>query len=140
MIRAYRASDLEEVLDAWYTASKVAHHFLDEDFLREERQRIATEYLPVSETWVYEKDDKVVGFISLLENEVGGLFVHADHHRQGIGGELMDFAVKHKGTLILDVFEENAIGRSFYEKYGFVKLGEVMDEEIGRNQFKMALL
>jgi putative acetyltransferase len=76
----------------------------------------------------------------LLENEVGGLFVHADHQRQGIGRQLMDFAAERKGTLTLEVFEENAIGRSFYEKYGFIKLGEVMDEEIGRNQFKMALL
>ena len=65
MIRKYQLADTEELLNAWYTASKVAHHFLDETFLADERKRIATEYLPVSETWVYEKDGKVVGFIAL---------------------------------------------------------------------------
>lgn len=140
MIRKYRQSDLNEVLDAWYSASQVAHPFLDDAFLAHEREMIASVYLPSpdSETWVYEEDGVVVGFISMLGNEVGGLFVHADHQRQGIGGKLMDFAVERKGSLTLEVFEENKIGRRFYRQYGFVKVGEVMDEEIGKNQFKMA--
>ena len=141
MIRKYRQTDLNDVLDAWYSASKIAHPFLNEDFLTREREMIATVYLPSpeSETWVYEDAEKVVGFISILGNEIGGLFVHANHHRKGIGRKLMDFAVERTGSLTLEVCEENDIGRSFYEKYGFVKIGEVMDKEIGHNQFKMAL-
>ena len=141
MIRKYRQTDLNDVLDAWYSASKIAHPFLNEDFLTREREMIATVYLPSpeSETWVYEDAEKVVGFISILGNEIGGLFVHATHQRKGIGRKLMDFAVERTGSLTLEVFEENDIGRSFYEKYGFVKIGEVMDKEIGHNQFKMAL-
>ena len=50
----------------------------------------------------------------------------------------MDFAAERKGSLTLEVFEENDIGRNFYERYGFYKVGEVLDEEIGKNQFKMA--
>ncbi len=139
MIRKYKKEDLEELLDAWYSASKIAHDFLDEDFFSAEREQIASVYLPVSETWVFEREGKVVGFISLLGNEVGGLFVAAEYQRQGIGRKLLDFVRPETGQLVLDVFEENQIGRRFYEKYGFVKVGETFDEEIGRNQIRMAL-
>ncbi len=139
MIRKYRDTDLNELLDAWYSASKVAHHFLDEAFLTKERDRITTVYLPTSETWVYEKDGKVIGFISLLENEVGGLFVHAEHHRKGIGRALMDHVTKLKMPLTLEVFEDNPIGRNFYKKYGFVEIGKVFDKETQKNQIRMKL-
>ena len=33
MIRKYEDKDLNALLDAWYSASQVAHPFLDEDFL-----------------------------------------------------------------------------------------------------------
>ncbi len=130
---------MNELLNAWYTASKIAHHFLNEAFLAEERKRIAADYLPASETWVYEKDGKVIGFISLLGNEVGGLFVHADHQRNGIGHQLMDFAANIRMPLVLDVFKDNPIGRNFYKQYGFVETGEVFEEETGKNQIRMAL-
>jgi len=32
-------------------------------------------YLPNSETWVYVKSGVTVGFISMAENEIGGLFI-----------------------------------------------------------------
>ncbi len=85
------------------------------------------------------KDGKVVSFISLLGNEVGGLFVHAAHQRNGIGHQLMDFATKIRMPLTLDVFKDNPIGRSFYKQYGFVETGEVLEEETGKNQIRMAL-
>ena len=115
----------------------MAHHFLDEVFFKLERENITSVYLPVTETWVYEKQGKVVGFISLLENEVGGLFVHADHHRKGIGRALMDHALKIRTPLVLEVFEDNAIGRNFYKKYDFVEIGEIFEEEIKKNQIRM---
>ena len=139
MIRKYRNTDLDELLDAWYSASKIAHHFLNEAFFKLERENIASVYLPIAETWVYELKGKVVGFISLIDNEVGGLFVHADFHGRGIGHKLMDHALNLKSLLVLDVFKDNPIGRNFYKKYGFVEIGENFDEETKQNQIRMRL-
>lgn len=138
-IRKYQPTDTEELLDAWYSASQVAHPFLDEDFLAREREIIASVYLPSpeSETWVHEEDGVVVGFISMLGNEVGGLFVHAAHQRKGIGQQLMDHAATLRMPLVLDVFKENTIGRSFYQKYGFVEISELFDEETQHHQIRM---
>lgn len=104
-----------------------------------ERRDIAEKYLPVAETYVYERDGVVVGFISLLGNEVGGLFVTPKCHGQGIGRALMDWARGTRDHLELDVFEANEIGRAFYEAYGFGIVGERFDEITGQSVLRLRL-
>ena len=139
VIRKYIKTDLDELLDVWYSASKLAHHFLDESFFEVERENITSTYLPTAETWVYETDGKVVGFIALIGNEVGGIFVHADCQGKGIGHTLMDHAARIRDGLVLNVFENNLIGRRFYDRYGFVKIGELMHEKTSENQLRLEL-
>jgi len=139
MIREYEEQDLNQLLDVWYLASLVAHSFLNEDFFEQERKDIAALYLPNAETWVYEMDGAVVGFISLLENEVGAIFVDPKFHRRGIGCALMDKARSLRGSLVLDVFKDNLVGRKFYEKYGFRQVGEELYEETGFVMLRLAL-
>lgn len=139
MIRKYEEKDLAQLLAAWYSASKLAHSFLSEDFFEQERKDIATIYLPKAETWVYELDGVVVGFISLLGNEVGGIFVAAKAQRHGIGRALMDHAKSIRDVLELDVFKDNLIGRKFYESYGFSEVAEHVHEETGFMQLRLKL-
>lgn len=139
MIRAYEEKDLSQLLEAWYSASKVAHPFLDEDFFDQERRDIATRHLPNAETWVFERDGLVVGFIALIGNEVGGIFVDARFHGQGIGRALMDHARRSRDVLELDVFKDNLVGRRFYEKYGFRQVGEHLHPETGFMQLRLRL-
>ena len=119
MIRAYRPTDLEELLGVWARASAVAHPFLDQDFLERERRKIPDVYLPQAETWVWESEGRVVGFVSLLEQEVGALFVDPALHRLGIGRALVERARAARGALEVEVFEQNAMGRAFYAALGF---------------------
>ena len=56
MIRPYRDTDLNELLDAWYSASLLGHPFLDDTFFQQERINIRDVYLPKAETWVFEED------------------------------------------------------------------------------------
>ncbi|MEM7031633.1 MAG: GNAT family N-acetyltransferase [Chloroflexota bacterium] len=137
MIRLYQENDTEEVIQAWYQASLIAHPFLTEAFLEEEDKNLRERFLPHSQTWVYETEGKVVGFISLVENEVGGLFIHPSWQRQGIGQALMDKAKSLHHTLELEVFEANSQGRSFYDKYGFVLVKKYRDEMTGEMSIRL---
>lgn len=139
MIRKYRQADLDALIDVWYSASKIAHYFLDNTSFERERVNIVSTYLPEAETWIYELDEKVVGFIALIGNEVGGLFVHPQYQGKGIGRSLMDHASKTRNKLVLNVFEDNLSAIRFYNKYGYIKIEEVLHEETGKNQFRMAL-
>jgi len=140
MIRNYEEGDLIELLDAWYSASQVAHPFLSQDFFEQERRNIRDLYLPKAETWVFELEGVVVGFIALIGDEVGGIFVHSEFHGQGIGRALMDHARGIRDELELDVFEDNLVGRRFYEKYGFSQVGEHLHEETGLMQLRLKLV
>ena len=139
MIREYENKDLEELLDAWYTASKVAHPFLSDEFMKQERENIASTHLPNAETWVYELDGVVVGFIALIENEVGAIFLDPKFHGKGIGRALMDHAKSIRSELELDVYKDNVIGRNFYEKCGFIEEYEYLHKETGFMQLRLKL-
>ena len=139
MIREYRPEDEEAVLGVWYDSAQVAYPFWAPEMFDVERQAIAEHYLPRAETYVFERTGAVVGFISLLGTEVGGLFVRPQYHREGIGRALMDEARASRDHLELDVFEANVIGRAFYERYGFRVIGERVDEAMGLRVLRLGL-
>lgn len=139
MIRKYDTDDLAELLDVWYAASQIAHPFWTRDLFEQERRDISQEFLPIAETWVFEREARVVGFISLLGNEVGGIFVAPKWHGQGIGRALMDHARASRDHLELEVFEANEIGRAFYDAYGFAVVGEQLDKKTGLLQLRLRL-
>lgn len=130
-IRHYTDDDLSGVLSAWENATSVAHRFLPEDFLEQERYNIPNVYLPNTDTWVAEDNGTVIGFIALIANEVGAIFVEPDFHGRGIGRALMDKARQLHGDLEVEVFQKNAIGRQFYSSYGFSLLRKLEHEETG---------
>jgi putative acetyltransferase len=127
------------VLDAWYQASLVAHSFLTEDFFESERQQIAEHWLPRADVVVYEIDGAVVGFLALIGNEVGAIFVLPAHQGRGIGRSLMDHARNSRPFLELDVFEANAIGRRFYHAYGFRIVDRHIHEATGQPELRLRL-
>ena len=137
MIRKYVESDTDAIIDVWFTASRLSTPFLSQEFLDGERESIRTLWLPKAETWVYEEQGEVVGFVALIENEVGGLFVRPAWHGKGIGRALMDHAAGMHEELFLDVFEENPIGRRFYDRYGFRFERKHLHEPTGHMQLRL---
>ncbi len=90
-------------------------------------------------TWVYESEGEVMGFISLLGNNVVAPFVHPSMQRKGIGKFLMDHAKALRGQLELGDFKSNRIGRDFRDRYGFEIVKKYVHESTGRPIFRMQL-
>ena len=139
MIRKFQAKDTDAVIAIWQSASSLAHAFLSEDFVAQETNNLRTIYLPNAETWVLEDKETPVGFIALIGDEIGGLFLQPSHHGRGLGRTLVDHAVDIRGPLRVEVFVRNAIGRRFYERYGFVEVGQYRHEASGEMTLKLAL-
>jgi len=131
MIRKHKPQDLEQIMDIWYRASTLAHPFLNSKFVEKVEKDMRHLYIPDSETWVFEKDNSIIGFISMIESEIGGLFVLPKNHTKGIGTQLVDFVKKEHKKLEVEVFEKNKIGRAFYVKYGFELIKKYTHEESG---------
>lgn len=137
MIRKHIEQDLEQIINVWYQSSTLAHPFLSSGFVEKVKSDMTNIYIPDSETWVYEIENSIVGFISMLDNEIGGLFVLPHNHSKGIGTELVDFIRNRHSDLEVEVFEKNIIGRAFYNKYGFERIEQYNHKESGNEVLRL---
>jgi len=75
--------------------------------------------------------DEPVGFISLLDTFIGGIFVAPDQHGRGIGRKLITHAVDRKGELSLEVYTENEQAMRFYTALGFFEVSRRATDDQG---------
>lgn len=137
MIRKHQESDLDSIMYVWQVSSAIAHPFLNSLFVKKVEYDMKTLYIPNSDTWIYENDQEAVGFISMNEDEIGGLFVLPQHFSKGIGTELVNHVSASHKKLEVEVFEKNEIGRAFYKKYGFNLVKEFLHEESGERVLRL---
>ncbi len=136
-IRAYdpannRASDPKALSALWLSASLGAHGFLGRARLEEQQTLIETRYLPMAETFVADAaDGRPLGFISLLGDFIGGLFVAPEAQGHGIGRALLDHARARRDALELEVYAENAGALRFYRRYGFREISRRAHDDEG---------
>jgi putative acetyltransferase len=137
LIRNYRKTDLEEMVNIWYEASVTAHSFIPVSFWALQKSTMKEKYLPFAENFIFEEDGQLAGFISLVGKRVCALFVSPEMQGRGIGRALLEHAKTLKGRLSLTVYRENERALRFYEKCGFVAAGEEVDEFTGCVQILM---
>lgn len=120
MIRKLRPTELSQVMQIWLDANLEAHQFIDARYWYNTAEQVR-ELLGTAEIYVFETEDnhRLVGFIGLLGNRVGGLFVHKAYRSQGIGKALIDYAKLSKTYLVLNVFKRNERAYHFYRREGF---------------------
>ena len=116
------ATDTKKLSAIWFDASLIAHPFIGRQRLLEQRQLIEEKYLPNSETWVAWQANVPLGFISLMDKFVGGIFVAPGQQGQGVGRKLIAYALDRKGELTLEVYTQNEQAVRFYRSLGFREL------------------
>lgn len=83
---------------------------------------LAQEYLAhpeeLEKIWVYE-DGFVKGMVHVEGRELRELYVDTFFQSQGIGGELIQFAIDSCGVTYLFVLEKNQRAIAFYQSHGF---------------------
>lgn len=89
-------------------------------------------------TYVYD-DGVVKGLIRIKGTEIEKLFIEPAFQSQGIGAELLHFAIDNCGTDFLWVLEYNKRGIAFYERHGFKLTGEKVIEDEWVPLLKMSL-
>ena len=102
-----------------------------ERWLIDQRRVIEEKYLPNAETWVACRMGEPVGFISLLDTFIGGIFVAPDQQGQGIGRKLIAHAMGRKGVLSLEVYTQNEQALRFYTALGFHEVSRRSTDDEG---------
>ena len=139
MIRIYKETDLEDVMNIWFEAQSIAHPFLTEDFVTMVKTMMKEKFIPNSKTWIYEAEGHVLGFIAMMNNEIGGLFVRPNRQTKGIGTQLVKHVFPFHEAIEVEVFNENKIGKPFYLKLGFKTVSEYIHEDTNQKVLRMQL-
>lgn len=131
-IRPSAGHDLPHVMEIWRRAVDATHHFLSP----EDRVAIEVElstFLPqVSLTLAVDQSDRPLGFMFLHDGHMEALFIHPDHHGQGIGTALVAEALARHPGLTTDVNEQNNQAIGFYQRLGFERIGRSDKDGQGR--------
>jgi GNAT superfamily N-acetyltransferase len=139
IIRKFEHSDTEKIVEIWYNASVIAHSFIPRDMWESHKVELKNKHLPIAETRVAEENGILIGFISLLDNYIGGLFVATTKQGKGVGTKLIEQARREKGHLNVGVYDKNINARRFYTKIGFRYISKEVQPETGEIVINMAL-
>lgn len=120
MIRKWTAKSLDPVLTLWLESTTFAHPFIDEQYWHDSLALVRDVYLPAAQTWVWEENDTLLGFISVMDNQfVGALFVAPQALHRGIGSALLNEVKQRYPMLSLEVYQKNGRAVNFYHALGF---------------------
>ena len=115
MIRNIVNNDIDKIMNIWLKSNIKAHAFIQKEYWENNYNIVRDIYIPMAETFVYEDEECIKGFISIINNEfIGALFVDIDFQNSGIGKKLINYAIDKYKNLNLAVYKENKTAVDFY--------------------------
>lgn len=123
---------VEELTSVWRASVEATHNFLGE----RDVERIA-QYVPEAiraiRILVTARDDngRALGFAGVDDGKLEMLFISPAYRGKGVGAALLDLTVRELGVTDVDVNEQNAQARGFYEHEGFEVIGRSETDEQG---------
>lgn len=140
MIRKLEYKETDRVMSIWKYSTIKAHDFISEKYWENNYDVVKDVYIPASETFIYEENGEIKGFISILNNEfIGALFVDINTQGRGIGSKLIDYAIKNYKKLNLAVYKDNKKSVEFYLNRGFKIIKEQLNEDSGFKEYIMEI-
>ena len=122
---------VEELTSVWRASVEATHDLGEQDV-----ERIA-QYVPEAiraiRTLVTARDDngRALGFAGVDDGKLEMLFISPAYRGKGVGAALLDLTVRELGVTDVDVNEQNAQTRGFYEHEGFEVIGRSETDEQG---------
>jgi len=128
VIHTPKHSDYEELTQVWEASVRATHDFLPDSYILLLKDLVLTRYLDAV-MLICTKDprQRITGFAGVAAGKVEMLFIDPVHRGQGLGKQLLRYALEHLNADKLDVNEQNSQALGFYLKQGF--------EVIGRSEF-----
>lgn len=133
-VRPPRLDDRPRLLDLWERSVRATHDFLAEGDVEALKPLVADELASDALDWtVIEADGVLIGFLGFANDSIEALFIDPDRRGQGAGSVLIEHAQQlARGTVGVDVNEQNDAARRFYERRGFAVVGRSPTDSGGR--------
>ena len=137
MVRKLQKTDIDRVAYIWLDTNLKAHYFISAQYWKDNFE-LVKEMLLQAEVYVYERDQKIQGFIGLNDEYIEGIFISDEMQSHGIGKILLDYVKGLKKKLLLNVYQKNTRAISFYQREGFEIQCNGLDEATGEKDYVMA--
>jgi putative acetyltransferase len=120
-IRLSCPADRGALLLLWERSVRATHDFLTEADIDFFRPLVGQYFESSTDIWVLaDMADVPIGFLGLDGNSIAALFMDPAYFGKGGGRRMVSHAQKLRGgVLTVDVNEQNAAARGFYEALGF---------------------
>lgn len=120
-IKLMNKSQTYEVMDLWMRTTTHANPFVENNFWGKYYDVIKDKYIDEKDTYIYVKDDKVIAFTCVSEdNMIEGLFVDPEYQNRGIGSQMLDFLKSQYPILHIKIYAQNRKAFAFASKSGFI--------------------
>jgi putative acetyltransferase len=134
-IRRPRSEELGAMVALWERSVRATHGFVSNEDIELFRPLVERGLGDVAaDVWVVvSAEDTILGFLAMAEDRIDALFLEPDRRRRGLGSRLVAHAQELSGdALAVDVNEQNAEARAFYQELGFEVIGRSPLDDTGR--------
>lgn len=132
-IERYQEAFKSGILRVWERSVLATHDFLTRSDYEEIKELVAAIDFKDFDVYCLTRQEAVLGFIGIAENKIEMLFIDPECFGQGLGLELLSFAVKELQADQVDVNEQNSKALRFYQKFGFEVIERTDKDDQGRN-------
>lgn len=136
MIRIFEICDMLFVMNIWLESNIQAHDFIDHAYWYDSYE-IVEKMMFKATLFVYEDNEKILGFVGLMDNYIAGIFVDNKNQSKGIGKYLLDYIKERYNSLSLKVYRNNTRAIEFYQRECFSIVGEDIDKNTEEIEYVM---
>ena len=143
MIRKIKEEDLTKVMTIWVKGNFKANNFIDKDYWLEIYNDTKVDFLKKFKTYVYVKDNDILGFISIYENEIKAIYVKENNRNESIGTKLVNYYrsnLTSEKEIFIKIFEKNMKSIIFFSKLQFKNTKIQLNEKFNESEYVMTWL
>lgn len=139
-IRKMKKEEGYDILELWMRSFTAGHPFIEDNFWQKYYDTAKESYLDEKDTYVYAKEGKILGFISVaVDGTIRGIYVDPAYHDRRIGTKLAYFVQDMYMALNMDVHMKNQKALKYATYLGFLIVGAyVRDEEEGEVCYRLS--
>ena len=133
VIHTPKTSDYARLAQIWEDSVRATHDFLPDSYIDMLKNLVLTRYLDAV-MLICTKDVRqhITGFAGVSAGKVEMLFIDPHYRGQGLGQQLLQYAVTSMNADELDVNEQNPQALGFYFKQGFEVIGRTEHDGLGQ--------
>ena len=113
-------NDYETLINIWENSVRATHDFLKEEDLQFYKPLILNEYFHQVKLFCHKDSNlEITGFMGIADDNLEMLFINPVSRGNGIGKELLIYAIEQQKVKRVDVNEQNVQAVGFYKHMGF---------------------